>query len=39
VAAAEDKLAPMREMAAKHTTTNLGMPGFPPFVGRRTSGS
>jgi hypothetical protein len=39
VAAAEDKLASMREMAAKHTTTNLGMPDFPPSVGRRTSGS
>jgi hypothetical protein len=35
-AAAEDKLASMRELAAKHTTTNLGMPDFHPTVGRRT---
>lgn len=40
VAAAEDKLSSMREMTDKHTTTSLGMPGFPPpSVGRRTSGS
>ncbi|MFC4505969.1 MULTISPECIES: hypothetical protein [Streptomyces] len=39
MAAAEDKLASMREMAAKHTTTSLGMPDFHPSVGRRASGS
>jgi hypothetical protein len=39
VSAAEDKLASMREIAAKHTTANLGMPDFRPSVGRRTSGS
>ncbi|MET7852819.1 tyrosine-type recombinase/integrase [Streptomyces avermitilis] len=39
VAAAEDKLASMRELAAKHTTTNLGMPDFHPTVGRRMPGS
>ncbi|WP_330247266.1 hypothetical protein OHA33_33915 [Streptomyces sp. NBC_00562] len=26
-------------VAAKHTTTNLGMPDFHPSAGRRTSGS
>ncbi|MFJ8313587.1 hypothetical protein ACIQ8J_32075, partial [Streptomyces sp. NPDC094147] len=37
VAAAEDKLASMREMAAKHTTTSLGMPNFGPQTGRHSS--
>ncbi|MET8129706.1 hypothetical protein ABZV67_36005 [Streptomyces sp. NPDC005065] len=26
-------------VAAKHTTTNLGMPDFHPSAGRRTSGN
>lgn len=34
VAAAEAKLASMREMAAKHTTTHLGMPNFGHQTGR-----
>lgn len=34
VAAAEDKLVSMRELAAKHTTTNLGMPNFRRDTGR-----
>ncbi|MGA5506066.1 hypothetical protein [Streptomyces umbrinus] len=37
VAAAEDKLASMREMTAKHTATNLGMPDFRTGTGRQTS--
>jgi hypothetical protein len=37
VSAAEDKLASMREMTAKHTTTHLGMPDFRTSTGRQTS--
>ncbi len=33
LAAAAQKLAAMRELAAKHTTTHLGMPDFRPSVG------
>ncbi|WP_369264961.1 hypothetical protein [Streptomyces sp. R35] len=36
VAAAEDKLSSMREMTDLHTTTSLGMPGFPPPIRRPT---
>jgi hypothetical protein len=39
VAAAEDKLASMREMTAKHTTTNLGMPDFRRDTGRSSAES
>jgi hypothetical protein len=34
LAAANQKLAAMRELAARHTTTYLGMPDFRPAVGR-----
>lgn len=37
VAAAEDKLASMREMTAKHTTTNLRMPDFRTGTEGQTS--
>ncbi|MFE3202943.1 hypothetical protein [Embleya sp. NPDC059237] len=36
-AAVEDKLASMREMTAKRTTTNLGMPDFRTGTGRQTA--
>lgn len=39
LAAAGQKLSSMRELAAKHTTTHLGMPNLHPPVGRRTSSS
>ncbi|WP_433859739.1 hypothetical protein [Streptomyces kronopolitis] len=37
LAAAEQKLAAMRDLAARHTTVHLGMPDFRTTVGRFTT--
>ena len=34
LAAAEQKLSTMRQLADRHTTTNLGMPDFHDVTGR-----
>jgi hypothetical protein len=39
IGAAEQKLAAMRQLAAKHTTVHLGMPDFRPAAGRSSAGS
>ncbi|MET7483532.1 hypothetical protein [Streptomyces sp. NPDC005538] len=36
LAAAEHKLAAMRDLAARHTTVHLGMPDFRTTAGRLT---
>jgi hypothetical protein len=38
LAAAEQKLAAMRDLAARHTTVHLGMPDFRTTGGRLTTG-
>ncbi|MDT0547662.1 MULTISPECIES: hypothetical protein [unclassified Streptomyces] len=39
LAAAEQKLAAMREVAARHTAVHLGMPDFRATAGRHTADS
>ncbi|MFH8475944.1 hypothetical protein [Streptomyces sp. NPDC018000] len=38
LAAAEQKLATMRDLADRHTTVHLGMPDFRTSAGRSTTG-
>jgi hypothetical protein len=39
IAAAEQKLAAMDQLAARHQVTHLGMPDFRPSVGRSSGAS